>query len=46
MAPGRQDLSLNIPGLLGSIASLVISIAGGYDELCRISPKRFSVNSI
>jgi len=39
--PGGQDLSGNIPSLVGSIGSAIAGIPGGYDELYRIAPSRF-----
>ena len=40
--PGGQDLTHNIPGMLESIARAIVGIPGGYDELYRIAPARFS----
>jgi len=39
--PGGQDLSPNIPSMLGSIGGAIAGIPGGYDELYRIAPGRF-----
>lgn len=39
--PGGQDLNGNMPILLGNIATALVGIPGGYDELYRIAPDRF-----
>jgi hypothetical protein len=45
-APGGQELDKNIPGLLDTVASAMTGTPGGYDELFKISLKRYPKQSL
>jgi hypothetical protein len=40
-APGGQELTQNVPELVEKIARALVATPGGYDDLYKLSPKRF-----